>query len=62
MRTKPAKFRAGKYLHARPRTRGPINDEWIDDIIHRMFLELERQLYALEHDGRRTPFWKNAVK
>ena len=61
MRARPAKFRAGKYPYARPGTSGP-HDELIDDIIHRMFLELERQLYALEHDGRRTPFWKNAVK
>jgi len=33
-----------------------------DDLIHRMFLELDRQLYLLEHDGRPPPFWKRAVK
>ena len=61
MRTKPAKFRAGINPYARPQISSP-HDELIDDMIHRMFLELERQLYLLEHDGRPPPFWRNAAK
>jgi len=61
MRTKPAKFRAGANPYATPWT-SSRHDELIDDMIHRMFLELERQLYLLEHDGRPPPFWRNAVK
>jgi len=61
MRTKPAKIRAGLNPYANPWT-SDRHDELVDDLIHRMFLELERQLYLLEHDGRPPPFWKNAVK
>ena len=61
MRTKPVKFRAGLNPYANPWT-SSRHDELVDDLIHRMFLELERQLYLLEHDGRPPPFWKNAVK
>jgi len=61
MRTKSAKIRAGTNPYANPWTSGR-HDELIDDMIHRMFLELERQLYLLEHDGRPPPFWRNAVK
>ena len=61
MRNYTAKFRAGKNPYAKPQTSGP-HDDLIDDLIHRMFLELERQLYLLEHDGRPPPFWKRAAK
>jgi len=61
MRTKPAKFRAGANPYSTPSTR-VLDDDLIDDMIRRMFLELERQLYLLEHDGRPRPFWKKPPK
>jgi len=61
MRTKPVKFRAGQNPYGEPQTSGR-HDDLIEDLIHRMFLELDRQLYLLEHDGRPPPFWRKAPR